>query len=170
MLSFFGCAQIFKPAPEITEGEFPFVLEYELDGKRYLIEDTVCCYFEGYDTTNAFTPICPRTWHQSLNSGDESKRILLELAPNLESVLVKDRINEESRVILYYGDGGYYLGDPDYANRCPSIKYVEKYKTSEKVWHSEHTELSYEELEEFFGIKIIRFEFSNPIENKFINN
>ena len=86
---------------------------------------------------------------------------------NTESVLVKDRINTESEVNLFYGSGGYYLGDPEDAERGPCINYVEEYKTSEKVTHSEVTSLTNEQLEKYFGIKVIRFEFSSPIENKF---
>ena len=36
------------PRPEITRGEFPFRLEYEIDGKRVVIEDTLICEFDGF--------------------------------------------------------------------------------------------------------------------------
>lgn len=163
-----GCEKRYESAPKIIEGEFPFVLEYEMDGQRYIIEDTVVCTFDGYDLSDPF-PFSDysRIWYQSLKSGEEQKRLILELEENTESVLVKGRINTESKVNLFYGSGGYYLGDPEDAERIPCINYVEEYKTSEKVTHSEVTALTDEQLEEYFGIKIIRFEFSNPIENKF---
>ena len=82
-------------------------------------------------------------------------------------MLVKGRINTEARVILYSGSGGYYLGDPNDKEDHPAINYVETYKISEKVSYTDLTELSYNQLEKLFGIKIIRFEFSEPIENKF---
>ena len=47
------------------------------------------------------------------------------------------------------------------------INYVEKYKESEKVTHHEVTPLTNEQLEKHFAIKIIRFEFSEPIVNRF---
>lgn len=163
-----GCEKGYEPAPKITEGEFPFVLEYEMDGRRYIIEDTVVCTFDGYDLSDPF-PFTnySRTWEQSLKSGEEQKRLILELKDNTESVLVKGRVNTESKINLFYGSGGYYLGDPEDAERAPCINYVEEYKTSEKVTHNEVTALTNEQLEEYFGIKIIRFEFSSPIENKF---
>ena len=163
-----GCKKGYEPAPKITEGEFPFVLEYEIDGERYIIEDTVVCKFSGYDLSNPF-PFTDysRIWYESLKSGEEQKRLILEFEENTESVLVKGRTNIESKVILFYGSGGYYLGDSQYAEKIPCINYVEEYKTSEKVTHSEITPLTNEQLEEYFGIKIIRFEFSSPIENKF---
>jgi len=163
-----GCEKGYEPAPKITEGEFPFVLEYEMDGQRYIVEDTVVCTFSGYDLSDPFPLIdYSRIWHQSLKSGEEEKRLILELDENTESVFVKGRINAESKVNLFYGSGGYYLGDPEDSDRNPRIHYVEKYKTSEKVTHHEVTALTNEQLEEYFGIKIIRFEFSSPIENIF---
>ena len=91
----------------------------------------------------------------------------MQLEDNTESVLVKGRINTESKINLFYGDGGYYLGDPEDGERAPCINYVEEYKASEKVTYSEVTALTNEQLEEYFGIKVIRFEFSSPIENEF---
>lgn len=163
-----GCEKNYEQAPAITEGEFPFVLEYEMDGQKYLIEDAVVCAFDGYDLSNPF-PFMPysRTWTQSLKSGDESKKLFIEFDANIESALVEGRINVESRIILNYGSGGYYLGDPEGADRGPCINYVEEYKTSEKVSHTEVTKLSFEQLEDLFAIKIIRFEFSQPIQNTF---
>ena len=163
-----GCEKGYEPAPQITEGEFPFVLEYEINGERYLIADTVVCSFDGYDLSNPFPFMdYSRTWYESLKSGQEQKRLILELEGNAESVLVKGRINTESKINLFYGSVGYYLGDPEDVERVPCINYVEEYKTSEKVTHNEVTPLTKEQLEEYFGIKIIRFEFSSPIENKF---
>ena len=168
MLCFSSCEKGYDPAPQITEGEFPFVLEYEMNGQKYLIEDTVVCKFDGYDLSNPFPFLdYSRSWFQSLKSGEEEKRLFLELEKNSESVLVKGRKNEESRVMLFYGSGGYYLGDPEDADRGPCINYAEKYKTSEKVYHNQVTPLTNEQLEEYFGIEIIKFEFSQPIENTF---
>lgn len=48
--------------------------------------------------------------------------------PNTESLLVKGRINTESRVILYYGHGVYHLGDPNYKEDYPYINYSETYQ------------------------------------------
>jgi hypothetical protein len=35
------------PLPEIRYGEFPFRLEYEINGERFIMEDTVVCEFDG---------------------------------------------------------------------------------------------------------------------------
>ena len=73
VLEFFSLFIEQKP-PQITEGEFPFVVEYEIDGERYIIEDTVVCSFDGYDHSAWFAK--PRTWNEHLKSGDEDKRII----------------------------------------------------------------------------------------------
>ena len=168
ILSLSGCEKKYEPAPQITEGEFPFVFEYELNGQRFLIEDTVVCRFEGYDLSNPF-PFIPysRTWFASLKSGEEEKRMIIEFDENTESALVSGRVNIESRVHLFYGSGGYYLGDPEDAHRGPKIRYTEEYQTGPKESTVTGTDLNYEQLEELFGIKVIRFEFSTPIKNTF---
>lgn len=35
------------PQPTIKHGQFPFRLEYELNGQRKIIEDTLICEFDG---------------------------------------------------------------------------------------------------------------------------
>lgn len=168
IMSFSGCEKNYEPMPVVTQGEFPFVIEYEFNGQRYLIEDTVICTFEGYDLSNPF-PFIPysRSWEASLKSGEEEKRLLIELDPNTESFLVEGRINKEHKILLNYGQGGYYLGDPNDADRMPCINYVEKYQTGPKETTVSVTALSPAELEQLFGIRMIRFEFSSPIENTF---
>ena len=36
------------PMPEITYGEFPFRLVYELNGEQIVIEDIIICEFDGF--------------------------------------------------------------------------------------------------------------------------
>ena len=148
--------------PEITSGEFPFVIEYEFEGETYIIEDTVVCSYKGNDPS-ALVP----TRSYSYDIKNNSDQLMIEFDANTESLLTKGQINEESRIVWYYGHGGYYLGDPKEADSGPCINYVEIYKSSPKVFHHQKTKLTNEQLEELFGIKIIRFEFSSPIENTF---
>ncbi|MGC3014791.1 hypothetical protein ACPTH2_17305, partial [Enterococcus faecium] len=59
------------PLPEITYGEFPFSLEYEIDEERILIEDTVIAEFIGSFRGNVTTQP-RRSWSIKLlnNSGE----------------------------------------------------------------------------------------------------
>ena len=54
-----------------------------------------------------------------------------------------------------------------YETSKPCFYYHEKYQIAEKVQKWERTVLTEEQLEEYFGLKIIRFEFSEPIQNEF---
>ncbi len=158
-----------KP-PQITTGEFPFVVEYEMNGEKFVIEDTVVCEFSGYDLS-ALTFNKPRSWNAYLKSREEEKRLFIECEPNTNSVLVDGRINIESRVLLQYGDAEYYMGDPNGKSLTydgqPRITYVEYFQTGPKSYEYTSTEMSNEQLEKYFGIKIIKFEFSKPIKNEF---
>lgn len=177
VFSLTGCKERFDPAPQITEGEFPFVVEYEINGERYLIEDTVVCIWDGYDASNNFAIFgypSWREWDESLKSGRDDcpgsdQILLMELEEDTESVFVEGRINYESRVIIEYGTAEYYMGDTDaglYTKPC--IRYYEKYYNEDiEMPDSSFKTLSNEQLEKYFGIKIIRFEFSDPVENTF---
>lgn len=153
--------------PQIKNGEFPFVVEYEADGKIHVIKDTVVCAFVGYDSSAWF--VKPRTWDARLKDRGDAQIVILQEENNY-SVLEPERLNERSRVVLNYGRAEYYMGDPNQRNMIyarPFFYYSERYSTDEKTTHNTGTKLSKKELEEKFGIKIIKFEFSKPIINKF---
>ncbi len=153
--------------PQITYGEFPFYVEYEMDGERYVIEDTIICEFDGYDSSAWFAK--PRTWNIKLKSGDESKCVL-NREENTQSILTPKRINLRSALVIDYGSPEYYMDDPNgwsMIDKEASFEYREYWKASEKVYDTENTKLNKKELEKYFGIKIIKFEFSKPIKNKF---
>ncbi len=157
----------FQNPPDIKYGEFPFVVEYEKDGEKYVIEDTVVCEFYDYDHSAWLTK--PRTWNCYLKSGDEDKRIIFE-EHNSKSIVEPNRLNERQRLVLNYGMAEYYMGDPNsrsliYAK--PFFYYDENYYISEKVLDVNVEKMSEKELEKYFNIKIIRFEFSKPIKNSF---
>ena len=60
------------------------------------------------------------------------------------------------------------MGESDYSEISkPCFYYHEKYQIDEKAQEWKHTVLTEEQLEEYFGLKIIRFEFSGPIQNEF---
>ncbi len=155
---------IFAPVnpPQITYGEFPFYVEYEMDGERYIIEDTLICEFTGIVHSLGISKV--RTWDMNLKSGNEIMNVLFS-EENTPSVLKPKRMNVESQLWLDYGSAGYYMGDS--AGRGASFEYRETWKISEKGTNTEDTRLNSKELEKHFGIKIIRFEFSKPIKNRF---
>ncbi len=156
------CSGCYSAPPEIKSGEFPFVVEYEYEGKKYIIEDIAVCTYEGLNPDSGIS----MRWYSCDLKNDSNVR-MITFEANTESLLVQGRINNKSYVTLYCGDGGYYLGDHLYRDSEPCIYYVERYNESPKAIRIQDTKLTNEQLEQLFGIKIIRFEFSEPIENKF---
>jgi len=157
---FGGC---YQSPPTIRAGVFPFRFVYELDGIRYDFKDAVVCNYTGLEGM-----LHRRGWETYLESGMDSITILH--GENVSSVLVPERINTTIRVFLHYGHGSFYMGDPNAkleTHAKPHICYNEVYSTPEYKERREATPLTSEQAEEFFGIKILEFEFSKPIKNKF---
>ena len=164
-LALCGCDETQKP-PATEEGEFPFRFVYELNGETYDIEDAVVCKFRGYDYSAWFTK--PRRWDAYLKSGTGRISILSE--ENVYSVLNPRRLNIEIEVFLDYGRAEYYMEDPNarsFVHCKPQISYRETYRESERATISDITALSNKQLEKYFGIKVIEFTFSKPINNTF---
>ncbi len=62
------------PRPEITYGEFPFRLEYEINGERKVIQDTLICKFDGFGSDEGRGKY--RKWKTRLASGNERLTLL----------------------------------------------------------------------------------------------
>jgi len=158
-----SCFDSFYQSPPSTQsGVFPFHFVYELDGIRFDIKDAVVCNYTGVEGL-----LHTRGWTTYLESGMDDTTILQD--ENVVSVLVPERINTTIRVFLDYGSGEFYMGDPNAKSAIhakPHICYIEVYNTTEYK-HTEDTPLTTEQAEKYFGIKIIKFEFSEPIKNKF---
>jgi len=139
------------PKPEITYGEFPFRLEYEIDGKRVVVEDTLICEYDGIGMNEGQGKY--RKWKKHLASGNE-KVILLKV----------DNTKE-----IYYdpGPGWYYMGDNEtqnkYMHNFPDALFIEqkdKFVTRGTVYEKE--------LLDMYNIKLIGWDYTQPIENNFI--
>ena len=148
--------------PEITYGEVPFKLVYEIDGETKVIEDTIICEFDGF--VNRGTAGKVRRWKTTLKSGNE-KLTLLNLRP-LEAT------NELGQTILelyfYYGTAAYYMGDNTnpFARDAQGFDYVSyEFQTADGKTGKSGYEA--EEAYEKFNIRLISWEVSEPIQNTF---
>ena len=158
---FSRCNQV---PPTIKEGTFPFRVVYELNGERHEIEDAVICRYRGLG--GFYSNI--RGWETTLQSGEQSICILSE--EYVYSLLSPNRLNSKSSVFLVYGSSTYYMGDTmnaGNADRKPGMYYVEDYHSEPNIQNKDSTPLTEKQLEKYFGIKIIEFEFSKPIKNTF---
>jgi len=153
--------------PKITEGEFPFYVEFIYNGETYKYEDSIVCSFDGYDHSAWFKK--PRTWFEKFKSSNDfptNKTIAEEY--NSISILDKSRINKEARLMLSCGRAEYYMGEEEYTELSkPCFYYLEKHQIDEKTSEWDTTVLNEEQLKEYFGLEIIRFEFGEPINNEF---
>lgn len=164
MLLLTSCAN--QSPPSIKHGAFPFHLIYEVHGKTYDIRDAVICDFSGYDSSGGVGKF--RTWEDHLKSG--RGRISIILRQNGASVLKPGRINKVSELYFDYGDAQYYMGDPNARTAThakPNFCYVETYDESPKITKIDATVLTRKQLQRYFGIKVIKWTFSKPIDNLF---
>lgn len=83
-----GCyEESYENALRITSAEFPIVLEYEIDGQRFIIEDIIVCEFEGYYDIIHYPGIpYKRSWDWHFKSGNEIDGTLIEFEKNSRSV------------------------------------------------------------------------------------
>ncbi|CAM2777453.1 hypothetical protein PASE110613_00170 [Paenibacillus sediminis] len=138
------------PRPEITYGEFPFRLEYEIKGERKVIQDTLICEFDGFGADEGRGKY--RKWKKHLASGNE-RITLLEV----------DQTQE-----IYYSPGSpnYYMGDlessGEYRHGFPDALIIERDGrfTSNRLIRAD-------ELLNKYHIKLISWNPSPPIKNTF---
>jgi len=149
----FGQLEPNPPRPEIAYGEFPLRLEYEINGQRMVVEDTLICEFDGFGWNEGVGKY--RKWKQRLASGNETI-ILLKV--------------DETKFIFYPpGSAQYYMGDgKDY------VKYNDLFpdaiiQETDGEFTSTRT-IAADELFEKYKIRLISWEPSTPIQNRFISS
>ena len=133
--------------PEITYGEFPFRIEYELDGEVHVIEDILIVEFRGF-VFSAGTMTRERSWRSRLASRENdstSTSILFEGTEDL---------------VFFPGSAGYYMGEAGSSmTREPRV-------SLNFTTRRYHLENSHELLAEH-GITLISWKISEPIVNNF---
>lgn len=141
-----SCLKADPPLPEITYGEFPFKIEYEINGELVVIEDTVICEFTGFKFSWGGEGKM-RQWKSHLASGRQGNYLLLRIVDGINDLYCNVR------------DPAYYMGESSrgfYDNEKPPGSFLKNGPV-----------LSSQELFDKYGIRFISWEFSPPIENKF---
>jgi len=173
------------PIPEIIHGEFPFMVEYELNGERFVIEDTFIAEFNGFNSRIS-TEGRRRLWKGELASRGRDVFITnggIELLNNYIFI----PIDEYRRLSIFIGFAHFYMGDVTISSPPPNIPQFtlttfnseisepslamyhsweirERYSTT---FSSQDFTSSLYELYEETGIKIINYKLSEPIVNTF---
>ena len=148
------------PEPEIKYGEFPFVITYEINGEIKTIEDVIVCKYDGIESLGTAGKY--RKWSASLKSG--KKRVVL--LDNSD-----DNLHFQITTNVGLDIPGYYMGDSrfnskeDYQRMLSDDRYLGyiQWKNGKEFSNTITREDAYEE----FGIRVISFEPSDPIENTF---
>lgn len=146
------------PKPEITYGEFPISITYEINGEIKVMEDTVVCEFAGFEVLGEAGKY--RKWKSHLKSGNER----LVLMNGGESEL-------KFEISTSYGQPDYYMGDLRYE----SIEEYEKKMSDDRYlgyvqWENgvqTGRSITKEEVWEKYKLKILDVQYSQPIHNSF---
>ena len=136
------------PRPEITYGEFPFRLEYELYGERFIVEDTVIVEYDGMGFNLGEGNY--NAWKQRLASGNE-------LVMDMTDIVLFEASDAEL-VCYYIGIGKYYMGDGGAAPEPYNIAILNPESGSTSGW-SKDADYWFRE----YNLRIISWEFSDPI-------
>lgn len=151
--------------PTITYGQFPFRLEYELNGQRKIIQDTLICEFDGYGSDEGQGK--HRKWKGYLASGKE--RLLLLEVDNPVSLGGDGKVVKQE---IYYSEGSarFYMGDlkeyEGYRQSFPNASYFEQYEDGRTSFGV----IQADELLRKYNIKLISWDYTQPIKNTFITS
>lgn len=135
------------PKPEVKEGEFDFALTYEVDGETKVIEGTYVCEFEG--VSKALDGI-GRDWNGYIKGHDGFTDYEIKTTDKGIIMVGLDICPE-----FFMSDPDYYImSGKDKPEPCLYIKSVE---TSNEVFFDYTDD----------DVKIISFEYDQPIENTY---
>ncbi len=148
LILFLGYWTSESPAkPEITYGEFPFKLVYEINGEEITVDDTLICNYDGIGVSEAVGKV--RVWTSSLKSGNE-----------------KLVLSSYGNITLYYdiGSASYYMDDYNNGEFSPNVRCETKNEDgtkSDKLIFSD-------ELLNKYAIVIKNWNIRPPIQNSFV--
>lgn len=133
--------------PKIKYGEFPFSLTYKIDRETVTINNTYVCEFAGvgWDTGRGFY----RKWDGYVKE------------TGLENVLIAE--DSERQIFCQVGDARYYMensNDLHWSNDSLAPPHLYAVKKS-----SNFDYMSVDQIKQTYGIEIISWQFSKPIEN-----
>ena len=150
---FFGST---PPQPTIRYGEFPFRLEYEINGRIVVVEDTIICKYKGIGVN----------W----GSSNDGKFLKWEgyLASNkpISNYISSPSlfIDDVNQIYFFLGSSVYYLG-AEYNDGPHTFAFLFESSSSGKGGSTKF--VSADELLDKYNIRIISFEPSPPIKNIF---
>ena len=149
--SVFGFLEII-PKPEIKTAEFSFQLTYEMDGERKTIDGVYVCEFDGIDRSFEGAS---RQWTGYIKDHDDSTCYLLKTTNKCDIKVELDFAPD------------YFMSDPDFIDSYEIIPEPYIYITSGDPAIEDPANELFFELYDGDDIKIISFEYDDPIENNY---
>ena len=143
--------------PEVTYGEFPIKITYEVNGEVKVIEDTVICEFDGFELREGSGKY--RKWKSSLKSGNSSLAFL---------PVEQDGLTVE--VGIFRGFPNYYMGDFEQSKEEYESSMADDRYRGYFLWEKDGQTgypITEEEVWEKYKLKILDVQYSSPIENSF---
>ena len=142
------------PRPQIKYGEFPFRLEYEINGQVVVVEDTIIAKFKGVG--------------YSISSGQKYLKWETYLASNKKESAVLLTTDEQTKVYCNVGYAKYYLGSKEYPAKDENVPFEYRFYTVKLQPPGTSTSgINSDQLWDKYNIRIISFEPSPPIQNTF---
>jgi hypothetical protein len=159
LIFFGGQLEPNPPRPEITYGEFPFRLEYEINGQRKVIHDVLICEFDGFGWNEGTGKY--RRWEKRLVSGEQDILLL--------------KVDDSKKILFSPGSAQYYMNDLDRKKKFHSDKVAKENDSSfPDAFYEIHSKgstltgfVSADELLKEYHIKLLSFEPSQPVQNHF---
>jgi hypothetical protein len=149
-----GCAVV-MPIPSIKEAKFDFSVTYEVDGLVKTFTGKYVCEFEGTYKTLAGEG---RRWKGYVENYEDNDFCMVAIDTNEDGTIYIDLDLMPE----------YYMADPDweyYGNEPPEpILYI--------VYHSDDPDITGSENEglyEKYGVRILSYDYPEPIENEYKN-
>lgn len=160
------------PKPDITYGEFPIKLTYEINGETKVIEDVIVCEYDGIETLGEAGKY--RKWKTSIKNNSKSmpnsdgELILIDTS---ELGIADGQGNKILEIHFFVGNAGYYMGDNNLYALDDAVG-VQELDRLYYLYHLEDGSIRYgtftaDEAYEKVGIKLISWEGSDRIENTF---
>lgn len=147
--------------PKIKHGEFPFVLEYQINGEKTVVKDTFICDYAGYgfDEMN----LVYRKWKSHLDI--HKPWITIFKNENIEIFFTPASIGDS------FSQEAQYMGDDEIYDKPPNGKVTHPYPS---VYYKEFSNgrdnigmIDKETLLNKYGIILTDYKVSLPITNSF---
>ncbi|GIT99625.1 hypothetical protein TSL6_01320 [Sulfurovum sp. TSL6] len=139
------------PLPKVTYGEFPFKLEYSIDGKKFTVSDTLICEYDGIGINEAVGK--HRKWKSHLASKNDRITLL--------------KINDSLEIYYSPGYARYYMGDL-YSQETYNHMFPDAGILTQEDSRVIYEVISAKDLFSKYKIKLLHWEHTTPIVNHFV--